>query len=177
MLPLRTFTAVGTQEQQPLLIIKKARLEWGIWRMDQLEEEIVLFGILDRTNTIMIPVLTDLTHQTLASWRWKVRIFGRTDTPFWLLASKPMYPVQYNRFGVVSGRLYCVTAEACLLLAGIRSAQGFRQGGTCRGALHGNEWGCLLEAQRVQLNRWQSADAEQYQPYSLSAHIKKRQMQ
>jgi len=35
--------------------------------MDQLEEEIVLLGVLDRINTIMIPVLRDLTHRTLAS--------------------------------------------------------------------------------------------------------------
>jgi hypothetical protein len=33
--------------------------------MDQLEEETVLFGVLDRTNTILIRVLTDLTHRTL----------------------------------------------------------------------------------------------------------------
>jgi len=35
--------------------------------MNRLDEEIVLLGVLDRTNTIMIPVLTDLTYRILAS--------------------------------------------------------------------------------------------------------------
>jgi hypothetical protein len=63
---LKALQWCGHGEAAPLLIVEKARLKRGMWKMDQLEGGIVHLGVLERTNTIIISVLTDLTHWTLA---------------------------------------------------------------------------------------------------------------